>query len=132
MKILEGEESAVHDFAAELLRVMGYKKDETLVRTRKSIRLRMCGEIVFAKTDVCLMDISSEILLLVQEDKTHINLSDPEAQLIAEAITAFEENNAKRVNDLFLEPLEMQVIPGITMAGTFSRFYKIKVTADLD
>jgi hypothetical protein len=132
MKILEGEESAVDDFAAELLRVMGYEKDETVVRTRKSIRLHMCGEIVFAKTDVCLMDASSEILLLVQEDKTHINPSDPEAQLMAEAIAAFQENNTKRVNDLFLEPLEMQVIPGITMVGTFPRFYKIKVTADLD
>ena len=42
------------------------------------------------------MDVSSEILLLVQEDKTHINPSDPEAQLMAEAIGAFQENNAKR------------------------------------
>ena len=78
------------------------------------------------------MDVSSEILLLVQEDKTHINPSDPEAQLMAEAIGAFQENNAKRVNELFLEPLEMQMIPGITMVGTFPRFYKIKVTTDLD
>ena len=132
MKILEGEESAVDDFAAELLRVMGYERDETIVRTRKNIRLHMCGEVVHAKTDVCLLDVSSEILLLVQEDKTHMNPSDPEAQLVAEAIAAFQENNAKRVNDLFLEPLEMQVIPGITMVGTFPRFYKIKVTADLD
>jgi hypothetical protein len=89
LKILEGEESAVDDFAAELLRVMGYERDETLVRTRKSIWLCMCGEIVFAKTDVCLMDVSSQILLLVQEDKMHINPSDPEAQLMAEAIAAF-------------------------------------------
>ena len=51
---------------------------------------------------------------------------------MAEAIAAFQENNAKRVNDLFLEPLEMQVILGITMVGTFPRFYKITVTADLD
>ncbi|KAF9053180.1 hypothetical protein BJ165DRAFT_1523902 [Panaeolus papilionaceus] len=132
MRLKEGEESAVDDFAAELLRVMGYEGDETVVRTRKSLQLQMCGEVLFAKTDVCLMDASSEILLLVQEDKTHINPSDPEAQLIAEAIAAFQENNAKRVNDRFLEPLEMQVIPGITMDGTFPRFYKIKVTADLD
>jgi hypothetical protein len=129
---LEGEESGVDDFAAELLRVMGYERDHTIVRTRKSIRLHICGEIVPAKTDVCIMDVSSEILLLVQEDKSHINGSDTEAQLIAEAIAAFQENNAKRVNDLFLEPLEMQVIPGITMVGTFPRFYKVKVIADLD
>ena len=36
------------------------------------------------------------------------------------------------MNELFLEPLEMQMIPGITMVGTFPRFYKIKVTTDLD
>lgn len=69
MKFLEGEageESAVHDFAAELLRAMGYEKDETLVRAQKRIWLRMCGEIVFVKTDVCLMNVSSETLLLVR------------------------------------------------------------------
>jgi hypothetical protein len=132
MKVMEGEESAVDDFAVELLRVMGYETDQMVVRTRKSIRLNMCGELVFAKTDGCLLDASSEILLFAQEDKTHINPSDPEAQLIAEAIGAFQENNAKRVNDHFLDPLEMQVIPGITMAGTFPRFYKVKVTAELD
>ena len=54
MKLSEREESAVDDFAAELLRVMGYENDETLVRTQKNIWLRMCGEIVLAKTDVCL------------------------------------------------------------------------------
>ena len=63
--------------------------------------------VVFAKTGVCLMDVSSENLLLVKEDKTHIN---PSAQLVAEAIATFQENNMKRVNDLFLEPLEVQVI----------------------
>ena len=95
MKILEGEAWGVDDFATELLRVMGYERDHTIVRTRKSIRLHMCGEIMFAKTDICIVD-SSEILLLVQEDMTHIP-SDPKARLIAEAISAFQENNAKRV-----------------------------------
>jgi len=120
-------------FAAELLRVMGYEREDTVVRTRKNIRpLNLCSQIVIAKTDVCLMDAASEIFLLVQEDKTHINPSDPEAQLIAEAIGAFQENNSIRVNELFLDPLEMQVIPGITMVGTFPRFYKITVTSDFD
>ena len=42
------------------------------------------------------------VLLLqleVQEDKTHINPSDPEARLIAEAIGALYGNNAKRENE---------------------------------
>jgi hypothetical protein len=132
MPIMEGEESAVVDFAVELLRVMGYERDKTTVRTRKSIWLHMCGHIMLARTDVCLMDDSSEILFLLQEDKSHINPSDPEAQLIAEAIATFQENNAKRMNVLFLEPLKAHVIPGITMVGTFPTFYKIKITADLD
>jgi hypothetical protein len=42
--------------------------------------------------------------------------------LIAEAIAACRENDAKRVKDLLLEPpLEMQVIHRITMVGTFLR-----------
>jgi hypothetical protein len=132
MKILEGEESAVDDFAVELLRATGYETNDTVVRSRKSLRLLMCGENVFAKTDVCLMDASSEILLLVQEDKTHINPADPEPQLIAEAIAAFQHNNSTRVQELLVEPQEIQMILGITMIGTFPRFYKIQVTADLD
>ena len=63
---------AVDDFAAELLRVMGYERDYATVRTRKCIQLHICGESVVAKTDVCFMDVSSEILL-VQEDTAHIN-----------------------------------------------------------
>ena len=132
MKVMEGEESAVDDFAAELLRAMGYETEDTVICTRKNIRLNMCGEQVYAKTDVCVLDADSDILLLVQEDKTHIKLHDPEPQLIAEAIAAFQVNNAKRVDVLFLEPLPTMVLPGITLVGTFPRFYKIGVTADLD
>jgi hypothetical protein len=69
MKIFEGEESAVDDFAAELLRALGYETEQTVVRTRKNIRLLMCGQQVYAKTDVCILDADSEILLIVQEDK---------------------------------------------------------------
>jgi hypothetical protein len=132
MKLIEGEESPVHDFAAEILRTLGYETEQTVVRTRKNIRLLMCGETVYAKTDVCLIDADSEILLLVQEDKTHISASDPEPQLVAEAVAAFQHNNSIRVNDLFLQPLQRHVFPGITMVGTFPRFYKVNVTADLD
>ncbi|KAJ7583345.1 hypothetical protein C8J56DRAFT_207455 [Mycena floridula] len=130
--VVEGEESAVDDFAAEVLRALGYEREQTVVRTRKNIRLQMCGELVFVKTDVCLMDADSSLLLLVQEDKSHMNPSDPEAQLVAEAIAAFQHNNKKRVDELFLDPLVQQVIPGITMVGTFPRFYKIHVTTQLD
>ena len=60
----------------------------------------------WSRAHIC-MDVSSEILLVVQKDN-----SDPEAHLylVAEAIVIFQEKNAKRVNDIFLEPLEMQPI----------------------
>ena len=60
---------------------MGFEKEDTLVRTRKNIPLTMCGEMVFTKTDVYLLDVNSEIILLAQENKTHTNTWDPEAQL---------------------------------------------------
>ena len=132
MKVMDGEESAVNDFAAELLRATRYETEETVIRTRKNIRFIMCGEQVYATTDVCVLDADSRILLLVQEDKTHIHPQDPEPELVAEAIATFQSNNAKRVDDLFLNPLQTTVLPGITLAGTFPRFYKIRVTADLD
>ena len=132
MKITGGEESAVIDFAAELLRAMNYETESTVVCTRKDTRFFMCGEPVYAKTDVCILDLVFGILLLVQEDKSHIRPQDPESQLIAGAIAAFQSNNAKQVNDLFQDPLPTMLIPGITMSGTFPRFYKIEVTADLE
>ncbi|KAF8500087.1 hypothetical protein BU17DRAFT_102564 [Hysterangium stoloniferum] len=132
MRVMEGEESAVDDFAVHLLEAMGYETEQTVIRSRKSIRLNMCGEQVYAKTDVCVINLDSELLLLVQEDKSHINQADPEPQLVAEAIAAFQANNFNRVNNLLIDPLPKQVFPGITMVGTYPRFYKIEVTNDLD
>jgi len=111
MELFEGEESAVTDFAAEILRALGYETKQTVVRTRKTIRLFMCGETVYANTDVCLIDADSEILLFVQVDKTRISASDPEPQLVAGAVAAFQSNNAIRMNELFLQ----------TCGGTFSQ-----------
>jgi hypothetical protein len=78
--------------------------------------LKMCSQIVCAKTDDYLMNTTSEILLPIRRTSTP---ADSEAQLIAEAI---QENNAKRANELSLEPLEMQVISGIIMVGALPRF----------
>jgi hypothetical protein len=47
--------------------------------------------------------------------------------LTAEAIRAFQENNAKRVNVLFFKPLEDAGDPRNNLAGTFPRLYKITV-----
>lgn len=130
--VFNDEESAVDAFVAELLRAMGYEREETVVYTQKSLWLLMCGDYVYAKSDVCVMDTASNISLVAQEDKSHIKPSDPEPQLIAEAIAAFQQNNNIRTDGHILAPLEQQFIHGITMIDTFPKFYKIKVTSDLD
>ncbi|KIM92408.1 hypothetical protein PILCRDRAFT_810464 [Piloderma croceum F 1598] len=117
MDPVPGEESAVGDFAMQLLRMMGYAS-RTLrrdLRSRKDISLFICREWWHAKTDVCVMDRSS-YLLLVQEDKRHLETVDPEPQLIAEAIAA---------------PLDIKIMAGITMTGTAPTFFKIPVTLEL-
>ena len=63
-----------------------------MARTHADILLTICREQRHAKTDVCIVD-SDDILLLVQEDKRHMDLKDPEPQLIAKAIAAFQANN---------------------------------------
>ena len=74
---------------------------------------------------------ASDILLLVQEDKRHLDGSDPAPQLIAEAIAAFYNNNETRVKILASHALESKVMPGITMKGTMPIFYKIPVSTEL-
>ncbi|KAH8982020.1 hypothetical protein EDB92DRAFT_1895630 [Lactarius akahatsu] len=123
-------ESAVDDFAVLLLRALRYNTRGRVLRTRKDIPLVICGENRHAKTDVCIVD-QNEILLLVQEDKQHMDNSDPEPQLIAEAIAVFAANNRTRRQTSNLTPLDSKIMAGITMKGTAPIFYKIKVTAAL-
>jgi hypothetical protein len=79
--------------------MIGYDQPNRLVRQQKHIPLYMCGSNVDAKADVCVVDYSPEnkgILLLVQEDKRFLEQGDPEPQVIAEAIAAFQTNNLRR------------------------------------
>jgi len=124
------EGSAVVDFVVHLLTVLGYVPRTRMTRTRADIPLRICGEQGHAKTDVYIVD-SNEILLLVQEDKRHKESKDPEPQLVAEAIAAFQSNNWKRVHILGQEPILMKVIPGITLTGSSPTFFKVPVTKEL-
>lgn len=131
MDPVPGEESAVDDFAMQLLRVMRYAgralgRD---LRSRKDIPLFICGEWKHAKTDVCVMDRNG-YLLLVQEDKRHLESVDPVPQLIAEAIAAVQSNNRTR-DFLGMDPLDVKVMAGITMTGTSPTFFKIPVTLEL-
>lgn len=97
----------------------------------------MCGARTYAKPDLCIETSKLTIKLLVQEDKNYIvstsnNLmnTNPEAQVIAEAIAAFQENN--RINEKFDIPINKeQLIPCITMVGTYPIFYLFNVTKEL-
>jgi len=125
-----GEESAVDDFAAHILSMLQYDEPDRVIRQRKDIPLFTCGSDMHAKTDVCVMDRRSGIILLVQEDKRYLEGGDPEPQLLAEAVAAFQFHN--RQLRLAGQPIiNAKVIPGIIMIGTAPIFYKIHVTAAL-
>jgi len=69
------------------------------------------------------------ILLVVQEGKSHLQ-AFPEAQVIADAIAAFQENDITRSTMGRFPLSEEATIYGITMVGS-SRFYKVKVAEEL-
>lgn len=130
-KANSGQESAIDDFAREILRVLGYESRGLLLRSRYNIPLLICGDSnQSVQTDVCLVQGASTILLVIQEDKITISSRDPEPQVIAEAIAAFQNNNRNRQR-LGHQELDMMVIPAITMIGTRPIFYLVPVTMSL-
>jgi len=125
----KGEEASVDDFAAFILGMFNYDEPDRIIHNRKELSFVMCGAVVDARPDVCVMS-ESEYLLLVQEDKRGTNRTDPEPQLVAEAIAAFYQNNLRR-KSAGLDMLDSQIIPGITMVGVVPTFYRIPVTTEL-
>jgi hypothetical protein len=125
-----GQEAAVDNFAAELLRGLDYDDNDRIVFIRHAIPFLTCGQNSVAQTDICILD-DDEILLLLQEDKRLTSMKDPEPQVIAEAIAAFALNNRKREHNLNLPPRNAIMFPSLTMVGTTPIFYKITVTAAL-
>ncbi|KAF8336529.1 uncharacterized protein EI90DRAFT_3119778 [Cantharellus anzutake] len=98
-------ETAVDDFAVELFKVLGYVRRQRLARTRVDLPLLICGGQQFEPVNA-------------------------RAQLVAEAVAAFNENNAQR-ESMGLPPLVSKVMPGIVMVGTSPAFFKIPVTQTL-
>ena len=126
-----GQDSAIDDFAREILCVLGYEQRGLLLRSRYAIPLLISGDPNrSALTDVCLLQGSYTILLVVQEDKTTVSARDPEPQVIAEAIATFQCNNRSRTRLGELE-LESMTIPCIAMIGTRPIFYLVPVTREL-
>lgn len=111
--------------------MLGFEERDNLLRSRYAIPLHICGEPSrLAQTDICLLHHASTILLVVQEDKTELSARDPEPQVIAEAVAAFQMNNRNRAR-LGLEKRDSMSIPAITMVGTRPIFYVVPVTQEL-
>lgn len=97
MEASNPQESAVDDFAVALFHALGYIHRPRVARTRQELRFLICGESRYAKPSVSLIDRSvDDIILLVQEDKRLGGATDAYAQLIAEAIAAYQVNQSTR------------------------------------
>ncbi len=126
-----GQEAAVRVFAKEFFQKLGYDAGRRIVVIQQRLPFIVCGTKCSAQTDICIHD-EDKILLLVQEEKRFDEHDDPESQLVAEAIAAFQHNNIVREMDLHLPKLDEVTFPAIVLYGTFPTFYKIRVTSDLD
>ncbi|KAF8904770.1 hypothetical protein CPB84DRAFT_656135 [Gymnopilus junonius] len=126
----EHGDSAVTDFAVALFHSIGYVHRPRAIHTRKTLRFMVCGEHKDVKPNICIVDReSNDIILVVQED-TYFGCVNPHAQLIAEAIAAFQNNNNRR-QMVGLRKCDRKVIPGIIMVGTSPSFFKIPVSQEL-
>lgn len=102
--------TAVDDFVVELFKILGYVHRQRVARTQVDLPLLICGEDRHATTNVCIVDRSqNDMLPLVQEDRLEYGEPvDAQAQLVAEAVGAFNENNAQR-ESIGLPPWEEKV-----------------------
>lgn len=127
MKVV-GQESAINDLAKEILPVLGYERRGLIIRSRYNIPLQTCGDPDrSARTAVSLIQFPSTILLVVQEDAA--SARDPEPQVIAEAIAAFQFNNRTRPR-LDQPELGSMTIPCITIIDARLIFHLVPVTRE--
>jgi hypothetical protein len=123
------QESAVDDYSVALLRNCGFAPLGQHIQTKTDQTLGICRENRHAKINIRIVD-SNEIIRLVQENKRYTETTHPSAQLIAEAIAAFDANNQRR-QELGLPVVESETIPGIAMTWTYPVFYRIPVSVNL-
>jgi hypothetical protein len=74
---------------------------------------------------VCLLT------LLGYVPRTRITRTDPEPQLVAEAIAAFQTNNTRQTRVLCQAANDAKAMPGPKLVGSSPTFYKIPVTKEL-
>jgi len=119
------------DFVAQLFNVVRYlnvKQNRFFMFKPKLRYLASQGRP--PQVGVCIRDDTKAILLVVKVDR-HLRGSDPELQLISDAIAAFHNDDIMRVKRLGTNPLTSKIMPGIVMDGTMPTFYKIPITPEL-
>jgi hypothetical protein len=122
------DQSALNDFAREMMHIEGYEERGNLLRSGYSIPFTVAGEAnLQTQTALALLHRTSTILLLVRVETREGAAHNPEAQIIAGAIAAFQTNNRNR-KELGLKELDQMAIPCITMIGTRPIFYVVPVT----
>ena len=123
-------EGLIADFSQKTLQILGFVERGQVLSMHFKIPLRICDDEQSAQTDVCLLTRYQMTLLILQEDKMVLNSSQPEPQVIAQAIAAYQYNNARRTIEGF-PTLDAMTIPCITMDGTRPTFYLVPVTQEL-
>ena len=101
-----------------------------IVLTNMGLQLTLCGRRKYAKANLCVVD-RDHFISLVQGNKTRRKAApNLPAQVVAQAIAAFNNKNATRL-DLGLPAREAAIIPAMTMKGQVFQFLQVPVSANL-
>ncbi|KAG2092499.1 uncharacterized protein F5147DRAFT_722252 [Suillus discolor] len=103
---------SISDFACQLLITLGFEEHRYRVCRRLEIPLEICDDIrKFAEISLGLQDLgSTEMVPLLQMNKTQIGRSNVEAHMISAAIAAYQFNNSMR-QEKGLHPLDAMTMP---------------------
>ena len=123
-----------YSLGISMLMALGYDSQTRKIVTGRSTTFTICGEQHHTESNVCLLDIMDDdnilLLLRINEQPQVLELKDPEPQLIAETIAAFQRDNARRLV-LGQDPINVKVMPAIILTGSSPTFLKIPVTKEL-
>lgn len=118
------EESAVDRFAKTTLDLLGFNLVSGIdVHGPAKMSVQVGGETVSANPDIVVSNTSTNVILIVQEDKSLLSETPKEdaiAQLMAEVLAAFTYNNIEG-------DYKQQTIYGILLRGTIPLFFKTPV-----
>jgi len=116
----------------DILHAAGFhtQEDNYMWCRTEVVPLIIRGNIVEVEQVTFLLEPQLDIFLFLQVGKSISDLSDPEPEIIASAIGAYQTNNRKR-ECIGLPPLDTMTMPCMTMVGTRPTFYLVPVTRAL-